>query len=487
MSLLASTAARFKNTSAQKLHVVKVNDPLHGVFMQACSDILRIVNTHETDHITLRIKVSGLLYRVSSFIGDDYSSQAFFQHIENELHELIAFASQFESVEKQALKISETLKLMIERGVNLKRQAVEAYLCREALDITVNLVVRGHNWRSLELPFQPFMGVTFDTLSIDAQALMPLETVAIPMSPHLLARKLQKEILYGGLARKLVVFLFDREKLRFPKIPIFVASDDSLDCPLIPAPVITVENFSRDEHPTETEGSIELELDPEDQLVTAQRVLRILLISNEEIILRPWDMVWCGQQGHLVHLPAVELEEGARLLLRSEHQLEKPEEYLDRSEVWRTPLRNLINLGISCDLISRNIEHRAAVTVNARMVRSWIDGSILGPEDKTVFFQMIEELKLRQHVDKWLSEGAVNSWWEDLEKARLSQTSLGIRNRSDTLKDAQKALETDSEWRADNSSLYEFSEILVIDRVLVDGSRDVLTGISNHRNMRVFS
>ena len=150
-------------------------------------------------------------------------------------------------------------------------------------------------------------------------------------------------------------------------------------------------------------------------------------------------------------------------------------------------MRNIITLGISCDSVAQNIEHRAGITVNSRMVRSWIDGSVLGPEERRVFVQLVEELKLRGYLDKFVDVNEINSWWNDLENARLSQTSKGVKNRIEALNDAERVLAEDSNSSSSNGSLFEFSEILVIERVRVDSTHSDSLGISNRRNMRVFS
>jgi hypothetical protein len=307
------------------------------------------------------------------------------------------------------------------------------------------------------------------------------------MSPNLLSRKLQKELFFGGSAGSLVIFLYSKEKFRLPEIPIFIASVKSDDSPLIPEPRISSETHALDPKSSKVVLPDELELDIDDHPSDSERLLKLLLVSSEEVYLRARDYVWCDDHGHLTHITAAELVEGMKLLLRSEHQLEKPEAYLDGSEVWRTPLRNMINLGISSDLAARNIEYRAGVTVNARMVRSWIDGSVLGPDELDVFAQMVEELKLRGHLDKSVAKSDVDFWWGELEKARLSQTGKGVKNRLQILTEAERVLAEGGDASSSNGSLFEFFEILVIDRAWVDSGHLDSVGISSYRNMRALS
>lgn len=433
MGILAITVARFQHSKAQRVHCVKVSDPLHSLFMEACFNLLRLINGNELDQINIRVKTTGLFYRVSTYINDDFSSNSFVKYLEIELEEFISLASQFEAVESYAQTIAKTLSLMVDRGDNYKREAITNYLSSSS-GPGVTLVERGHKWRTLETLGKSFYDKELATLSYDLMDFQPLDTALVPMSPNLLSKKLQKELFFGGGTETLVIFIYSTEKLRFPEIPIFIASFESDDSPLIPPPDVTFEDYIAVSNFPEISPGNELELNIDDYAPNSDRVLKLLLTTNEEVLLRPWDYVWSDDQGHLLHIPAAELVEGMRLLLRAEHQLEKPEAYLDRSEVWRTPLRSIINLGVSCDLISRNIEHKSGFTVTSRMVRSWIDGSVLGPEDRNVFIHLVEELELRNFLNKSLSSNEADSWWDDLEKARLAQTHKGVRNRSEALK-----------------------------------------------------
>lgn len=489
MGILSTTRSRFNNSNSQNIKLIKVVDPLHDMFTKASFNLIRNIAGNETDHIALRIKASALFYRVSSFIGNDFKSVSFSQYLESELEEFSTLASQFEATEGYAESIVKSLHLMQERKINYKREAIAKYISQVQQNEEIVLLERGHKWRSLEIDFTPIPDANFSTISFDSGVLKTMGTVLVSTSPSHLSKNLQKELFFSGLAESLVVFLYGKEKLRLPQIPVFVASNELDDSSLIPEPKVALENFTISDtcFVEDSSDEFELELVEDDCPPNSERVLKVLLVSNEEVCIRPWDYVWCDDQGHLSHITAAEMAEGMRLLIRSDHHVEKPEEYLDRSEIWRTPLRNIINMGVSCDLLSRGIEHRAGVTVNSRMVRSWIDGSVLGPEELSVFFQLIEELKIRGYLDRSTDESEVQSWWKDLENARLAQTSKGVKNRTDALKQAQHALAEDNDKKGAGNSLFEFSEVLAIDRVWIDSSRSDSIGISNHRNMRVFS
>ena len=479
--------ARFHHSKAQHIHCVRVSDPLHDIFMQACFNIVRLISGNESDQIDIRVKTSGLFYRVSSYVNDDFSSETFVKYVENELEELASLASQFEAAGNNARTIAKTISLMIDRGTNYKRAAILNSKVSSELGSSMALVERGHKWRTLDISSKSFSDKEWATMFFDSRDYKPLDMVLLPMSPNLLAKKLQKELIFCAGAEFLVIFIYSREKLKLPEIPLFIASSESGDSPLIPTPKITFENFNAESNTTDVMDDEEIELDFDSYTPRSDRVLRLLLITNEEVLLQPCDYVWCDDQGHLSHIPSVELVEGMRLLLRSEHQLEKPEAYLDRSEAWRTPLRSIVNLGISCDLVSRNIEHRSGISVNSRMIRSWIDGSVLGPEDRSVFFQLVEELKLRDFLDMSVRSSEIQSWWDDLERARFAQTTKGVKNRSEALKEAERVLIEDVDESSSDGSLFEYSEILVIERAWVDFGQLESLGVSNRRNVRVFS
>jgi hypothetical protein len=487
LGILETTKARFANSGAPRIHCIRVVDPLHEVFLQATFNLIRSLSGNEADQINLRVRASGLYYRVTSFVSDDFASGEFRAFVENELEELITLSSQFEAVDIYRITIAKTLPMIIDRGANFKREAIRSYLSSKSACERIRLVDRGHKWRTVDLPFKPFYGVEVGTMSYEFDDFQPLDAALVPSSPLKLSKKLQKELYFGGGSETLVVFLYSKEKLKLPDIPVFVDSDEFLDSPLMPSHEVTEEKYFSSEHGTEESPGEELDIELNDFSPNSDRVLKLLLISNEEIYIRPWDYVWCDDQGHLTHLPATEMVEGMRLLLRAEQHVEKPEAYLDRSEEWRTPLRNAINLGVSCASMARNIEYRSGITVNSRMIRSWIDGNILGPEEKTVFVQLIEELKVHCYVDQSLDTDIVEFWWEDLEKARFSQTNKGVKNRAEALKEAERVLSDDKENNISSATIFEYSEILVIDKTWLGANQVESFGISNHRNMRVFS
>lgn len=487
MGILAITKARFANSSAPRIHCVRVVDPLHEMFLQASFSLIRSLNGNESDQINLRVRAIGLYYRVTSFVSDDFSSKEFRAFVDSELEELIALFSQFEAVGSYGITIAKTLSMITERGTNYKREAIGSYLSSKLSSESLMLVDRGHRWRTIDLPFKPVFGHEVETLSYEFDSFQPLDEALVPISPLQLSKKLQKELYFGGGSQTLVVFLYGKEKLRLPDMPLFIGSDESSDSLLLPSHEITVESHLPSTHTAEDTQGEELDIELNDFSPDSARVLKLLLVSNEEVYLRPWDYVWCDDKGHLAHLPASELVEGMRLLLRAEQNVEKPEAYLDRSEEWRTPLRNIINVGVSYDSVARNIEHRSGVTVNSRMIRSWIDGSVLGPEEQTVFLQLVEELKVRGYLEKSLDIAKVDFWWGDLEKARVSQTSKGVKNRAETLKEAERVLTDERERDVSSETLFEYSEILAIDKAWLGANHVESLGASNHRNMRVFA
>ncbi len=487
LGILSVTKARFNNSNTQSITLVKVADPLHDLLSNAFFDLMRNLNSSESDQVNLRIMTSALFSRVSSFVADDLNSVQYANYLKEELEKFSKLASQFEGVEKYAETIKKTLGLMQERRTNYKREAMSNYMSQSQKIKDQVLLERGHNWRTLEINLNPIPLAKYSTISFDTAKFRPMESVLSPISPNRLSKKLQKEIFFSGLADSLIVFLYKQEKLRLPNIPIFIASFESEDAPLISTPEITVENFIIEEKRFEESLSEEAALEDDECIVDSERALKLLLISNEEIYLRSWDYIWCDDQGQLSHIPAAEIQEGMRLLLRADLKVEKPEKYLDRSEVWRTPLRNLINLGIPCDLIATSIEYKAGITVNQRMVRSWSSGNVLGPEAHNVFIELIEELKRRDHLDRSISESEVQSWWHDLEHTRMAQTSAGLNNRSETLREAEQALAEDAEKDKSSASLYEFVEVLVIEQVWIGLDKSDSMGVSNHRNVRVFT
>lgn len=487
MGILSVTKARFTNSNTQSITLVKVADPLHDLFSNAFFNLMRNLNNSDSDQLALRIRASALFSRVSSFVADDLNSVHYVNYLKEELGEFTQLASQFEGVEKYAETIKKTIGLMQERRTNYKREAISDYMSQSRKMKDLVLLTRGHNWRTLEISFNPIPLAKYSAISFDTENFRRMESVLSPMSPNRLSKKLQKEIFFSGLADRLIIFLYKQEKLRLPDIPIFIASIESEDAPLISIPEITVENFIIEEKRFVEGSPEEAALEDDECLVDSERALKLLLNSNEEIYLRPWDYVWCDDHGELSHLPAAEMDEGMRLLLRADIKVEKPEEYLDRSEVWRTPLRNLVNLGIPCDLIATNIEYKAGVTVTSRMVRSWVNGTVLGPEAHEVFIQVIKELKRRGHLDRSISESEVQSWWHDLEHTRMAQTSKGLNNRSETLRQAEQALAEDAERDQSSASLFEFVEVLVIEHVWIGSTKSDSIGVSNHRNVRVFS
>lgn len=487
MGILSATKARFANSSAPTIHCVRVVDPLHEVLLQASFNLTRSVVGNEADQINLRVRATGLYYRVSSFVSDDFSSCEFRTLVETDLEELTALSTQFEAVSGYGITIAKTISMIIARGSNFKREAIGSYLFSKSTNNGLRLLNRGHKWRTLDLPFKPLSGIEVETMSYEFHNFQPLDAALLPISPFHLSKQLQKELYFGGGSKTLVVFLYSKEKLKLPDIPVFIGSDESLDSPVIPSHEITLEDYRSSSQSTEEAHSEELDIELSDFSPNSDTVLKLLLNSNEEVYIDPWDYVWCDDQGQLIHIPAADMVEGMRLLLRAEQHVEKPEAYLDRSEEWRTPLRNVINLGVSCDSMARNIEHRSGVTVNSRMVRSWIDGDVLGPEEQTVFLQLVEELKVRGHLEKFMDTDTVEFWWGDLEKARLAQTSKGIKNRAEMLKEAESVLTNSGEKDVSTEALFEYSEILVIEKTWLGENHGESLGFSNHRNMRVFS
>ena len=136
------------------------------------------------------------------------------------------------------------------------------------------------------------------------------------------------------------------------------------------------------------------EIEPDlfsDVTASMESALRLLLVSDEEIIVEARDEIWVREMDSFFKILAIDVTEGMEILLRPITHIEPPEMYLDRSEIWRTPLRNLINSGFSAEDVANAIANRCGITVNGRMIMSWQSGDVLGPEDP-VFEYLIDVL-----------------------------------------------------------------------------------------------
>lgn len=481
--MLSRVQKRFSNSGDLGIRRVEVVDPVFDLFLDSCYLALRGLGGQDLEQQNCRLKLVGFYRRLSSFAFDDFDSRLLIDLRENDLPPLLSSLSQFHGVEHHFESLKRSLDRLFSRGTNLKYAAVKQFCENLSDDCHLQIALQGHKWRSVPAStadsWGSFAGFDFSNSSIPVH-----EKTVLTMSPHILDSRLINQLVFGGVTNELIVFLYRKERLKAPETQIFIADKVSADVPLVKFTHREQINYEFDQGPDESlSNEIEPDLFSDSMASDGFPALRLLLASDEEIMVEAKDEIWVREMDSFFRVLAVDLAEGMQILLRPILHVEPPEMYLDRSEIWRTPLRNLINSGFRPEDLANAVANRCGVTVNSRMIMSWLTGDVLGPEDQSVFEYLIEELKIRKVISSDIESDLIETWWGDLVRARASQTSLGVKHYDDTLKEVKESLLHPSDKQ---SSKFEFSEILVREKILLDESNKNKLMISNRRRVRVF-
>ena len=484
MSILSRVQKRFRNAGNLGIRRVEIADPVFDLFLDSCYLALKGLNGQDLEQQNCRLKLVGFYRRLSSFAFDDFGSELLTDLRENDLPSLLNALSQFHGVEHYFESLKRSLDKLFTRDTNPKYWALRQFCEGLPDDCDLQIALQGHKWRSIPASstdsWEGLAGFNFSNSSIAVH-----EKTVLTMSPHILDSRLINQLVFGGVTNELLVFLYRKERIKAPETQIFIANKASADVPLISFDYREQIKYEFDQGP-EDEGlsnEIEPDLFSDETVSDGISVLRLLLASDEEIMVEAQDEIWVRDMDSFFRILAIDLAEGMHILLRPILHVEPPEIYLDRSEVWRTPLRNLINSGFRPEDLANAVANRCGVTVNSRMIMSWQSGDVLGPEDQSVFEYLIEELKVRKVISADIESDLIESWWGDLVKARASQTSLGVKHYEDTLKEVKESLSHTSNQQ---SSKFEFSEILVREKVLLDEASRSKLAVSNRRRVRIF-
>lgn len=483
MGLLTLSKSKFANAGRLTVRQINVKDPCMDLFLDHCFLILSLLSNDDFEQRHLKIKIVGFYRRLSSFISGDFDSPDIVETFESDYQTLLESLGQFDAVSTYYESFSRSVSRIYERKTNYKLIAVENYI--SGLDDPENccaVITRGHKWRTVPVTYSPFGSIL--TLEFHDSLGFLKEEVITPLSPHLLDSRIMNHLIFGGGASELTVALYGKERLKMPEVPMFIAEEPENDRSLVTYKSIASLSY---EVPNEDTITLSKTAEPElfDELLTGDdRLVRILLASDEEIFVLGNEQVWVADEGTLVHMLASDLREGMGVLLRHGSHVEPPEVYLDRSEVWRTPLRNILNTGLSAKAIGESIQNRSGYTVNSRMVLSWVDGSVLGPEDESVFSYLIQELKSYKFLDPDISSETIRTWWDDLRQTRVAQTSKGMANREQILSQVREHMGERQDHGIEDQ--FEFAEILVLDVVFTNTVQRTDLGWSNRRRMRLF-
>ena len=150
MGILQTVKSRFEHSEKQSVTIVKIKDPLQEALAKSCFNLYKNLNGNELEHVNIRIKASGIYYRICSYIFDNFNSDNFVESILKEDAELKLMSSQYESAERHAIAMSGALELMIERGINYKKESVENHIELLSSVPSLYLIPRGHKWRTLD-------------------------------------------------------------------------------------------------------------------------------------------------------------------------------------------------------------------------------------------------------------------------------------------------------------------------------------------------
>lgn len=483
MSLLSLAKFRFENTSQLEITKIEINDPKICLFLDLCYQVISSLSANEPDQRSLLIRVVGFYRRVASYIADDFNSELMESEASEEFSELLGNLSQYQCTENYLKSLEKSFLLIKEKATNYKKQAIFD-LCKESNRDDLQIILRGHKWRTFQLDRDPFIFNEIKTIDFDFIDYSPQVKTITPISPHLLASSLLREVYFSGGCEHLYVFLYKKEKFKLPDTVDFIGSDPSQDSPLLSCNKISEVQYELNEEHIGLSDMTEPDLFTSEVFDGLVSGVKLLLQTEDEISLHTSDHVWVASNGVLLNLLAADLEEGMQLLLRPDTHIEKPEVYLERSEEWRTPLRNILNTILSCSELAREIEHSSGISVSSRMVRSWEEGSVMGPEDKEVFSELIRLLTQRNHLPLEYARERFEFWWEDLCQIRSSQTAKGLQNREVMLNKARSILNgKESELNFDDC---EFSEVFVVERFAMNTANSEEHGKSNRRKMRVF-
>ena len=493
MSVLSENQKRFSAVANLKVEYLIVPDEIFDPLIDACQQQLRQLDRQDEEQRLLFRDLTVFMRRLSSFLGPNFGREEVSDLVLTELHGLIFKMSSFDGFRLFSDKFSMLVKLLVNRGLNKKYEALSELLESGGyLGLTKQIVWRGHKWRTLdvdsEVPFNAYSDlIDFSTSKFDVKDL-----TINSCSPHLLNRQLLRNLFLRGGTKEMLTLLYSKEYFQIPKQINFLASQRQNDAKLITYEIVA--NNKKLKKDTSLDR-IEIENvgfgDDSSGLVAEinyKNYIKILLDAGDEVILESRDSVFvlglAEDQDLSARCLVSDLEEGMKLILRPPTFVEAPHIFLERSEIWRSRLKYMVLTGGNLkDIAAAVSEKISSKAVTSSSVNQWALGDIMGPAVQEVFDGLLDFLVDEGELEAAIVDENRSLWWSDIKISRADQTAMGMQNKDHLIASASQLFGSVSSEKF--LAKIELAEILEIEKIRMPKFSDADLGKSNQRQMRV--
>jgi hypothetical protein len=172
------------------------------------------------------------------------------------------------------------------------------------------------------------------------------------------------------------------------------------------------------------------------------------------------------------------------LVLRPPSFVEDPESFLERSEIWRKPLNNLLLIGKSAAELGSGILGGA----DAGRLNAWAKGQTMGPSSKGVFLSLLDVISDEGALERDLIESNKEEWWDDILRSRADQTGQGLRQREELIEKVKTISDIKTETLTSEALRgIKLCEILILEELNTGAIQERDLGRTNLSNLRVLT